>query len=384
VNEELAQHSAPAQRLLPVAEPVLAGREREYVLECLDSSWISSNGIFIERFERAFAEHCGVKHAISCSNGTVALHLALAGLGIGPGDEVICPTLTYVASANCVTYCGATPVFVDSEPFTWNMDAAAVERAVTARTRAIVAVHLYGHPVDMDRIREIAAAHGLAVVEDAAEALGATYRGQPAGSLGDVATFSFYGNKTLTTGEGGMAVTNDGALARRMRQLRGQGQDLDRRYWFPIVGFNYRMTNVAAAIGLAQLERVDWHVGRRRRNAGEYRKRLAQSERFELSPEAPWAESSFWMSSVLVRDATRRDRDEIMARLATRGIDTRPFFFPMHVLPPYRDIASHAFPVANDLSARGLNLPSGAALSDADISRVCEALEKTVEALSAR
>jgi perosamine synthetase len=222
------------------------------------------------------------------------------------------------------------------------------------------------------------------VVEDAAEALGATYRGRPAGSLGDVATFSFYGNKILTTGEGGMVVTNDGALAHRMRQLRGQGQDLDRRYWFPIVGFNYRMTNVAAAIGLAQLERVDWHVGRRRGNAGEYRKRLAHSERFELSPEAPWAESSFWMSSVLVRDATRRDRDEIMAGLATRGIETRPFFFPMHVLPPYRDIASHTFPVANDLSSRGLNLPSGATLSDADIGRVCEALGQTVEALSAR
>ena len=339
---------------------------------------ISSNGPFIERFERAFAEHCGVAHAISCANGTVALHLALLGLGIERGDEVICPTLTYVASANCVMYCGARPVFVDAEPHTWNMDPSAVEQAITSRTRAIVAVHLYGHPVDMNPIREIAAAHDLAVVEDAAEALGATYRGRPAGSLGDVATFSFYGNKLLTTGEGGMVVTNDGALASRMRQLRGQGQDLERRYWFPIVGFNYRMTNVAAAIGLAQLERVDWHVGRRRENAAQYRRRLAQSEALEFSPEARWAESSFWMSSVLVRDANRSQRDEVMADLASRGIETRPFFFPMHVLPPYREMSRRAFPVADDLSARGLNLPSGAPLTVEDIERVCLELEDCV------
>jgi perosamine synthetase len=382
MTREVAPHSdAVPERFLPIAEPVLAGREREYVLECLDSTWISSNGAFIERFERAFAEHCGVEHAISCSNGTVALHLALLGLGIGPGDEVICPTLTYVASANSIVYCGATPVFVDSEPHTWNMDPNALERAVTPRTRAIIAVHLYGHPVEMDAVREIAAAHGLGVIEDAAEALGATYRGRAVGSLGDVATFSFYGNKILTTGEGGMVVANDGALARRMRQLRGQGQDFERRYWFPIVGFNYRMTNVVAAIGTAQLECVDWHVSRRRETAAAYRVRLAKSERLVFSPEAPWAESSFWMSSVLIRDATRNQRDEVMARLARHGIETRPFFYPMHVMPPYRDVGQREFPVADDLSARGMNLPSGAGLSEADIERVCRVLEESVGAV---
>jgi perosamine synthetase len=381
----LAPHSENApERFLPVAEPLLVGREREYVLECLDSTWISSNGPFIERFEQGFAEQCGVEHAISCSNGTVALHLSLLGLGVGPGDEVICPTLTYVASANCVTYCGATPVFVDSEPLTWNMDADAVRRAITPRTRAIVAVHLYGHPVDMDPIREIAASRGLAVVEDAAEALGATYRGRPAGSLGDVATFSFYGNKLLTTGEGGMVITNDETLARHIRQLRGQGQDLERRYWFPIVGFNYRMTNVAAAIGLAQLERVDWHVARRRENATAYRSHLARSERLEFSPEAPWAQSSFWMSSVLIRDASQGQRDEVMAHLAKRRIETRPFFYPMHLLPPYRDLARDTYPVADDLSSRGMNLPSGAGLTEQDIGRVCNVLEETVAATVSR
>jgi perosamine synthetase len=372
---------ATAKRFLPVAEPALAGREREYVLECLESTWVSSNGPFNERFERAFAEYCGVDHAVSCANGTVALHLALLGLGLGPGDEVICPTLTYVATANCITYCGATPVFVDAEPNTWNMDPREVERAVTAETRAIVAVHLYGHPVDMDAIRAIARTHGLAVIEDAAEAVGATYRGEPAGSLGDVATFSFYGNKILTTGEGGMVVTNDAALARRIRQLHGQGQDFERRYWFPIVGFNYRMTNIEAAIGLAQLERAAWHVERRRENAAAYRTRLAPSERLDFSPEASWAESSYWMSSVLIRAASQDQRDEVMARLADQGIETRPLFYPMHVLPPYSDVARDTFPVADALAACGMNLPSGAALTDEDIERVCSALERAVAAV---
>jgi len=382
MTRDLARQSAlDPEPFLSVAEPVLDGREREYVLACLDSTWISSNGEFIERFERAFAEHCGVEHAISCSNGTVALHLALVGLGLGQGDEVICPTLTYVASTNCVIYCGATPVFVDSEPTTWNMDPEAVARKVTERTRAIIAVHLYGHPVDIDPLREIAAAHDLWLIEDAAEALDAKYRGRTVGSLGDVATFSFYGNKVLTTGEGGMVVTNDAALARRMRQLRGQGQDFERRYWFPIVGFNYRMTNVAAAIGLGQLERVEWHVARRRENAAGYRTRLGQDARLEFSPESAWAESSFWMSSVLIRHAGRKQRDEIMARLAHRGVETRPFFYPMHILPPYRDAAQGVFPVADDLSARGMNLPSGAALTDSDIERVCRELKEAVRAV---
>jgi perosamine synthetase len=362
-------------RRIPVAAPALVGREREYVLDAIDSSWISSSGQYIERFEAAFAEVAGCEHAVACCNGTVALHLALAALGVGPGDEVIVPTLTYVATANAVVYCGATPVLVDSEPATWNLDPERVAEAITERTRAIVVVHLYGHPADMDPIRALADSHGLAIVEDAAEAHGATYKGRPAGSLGDVATFSFYGNKIITTGEGGMLTTADRDLALHIRQLRGQGQDLERRYWFPMVGFNYRMTNVAAAIGLGQVERFDWHLGRRREIAEAYRARLAGVPGLRFSPEADWAESAYWISCVVLGDEVAIGRDEMMAALDARGIETRPFFIPMHALPMYESAAARGtFPVAGDLAARGINLPSGAGLTDDDVERVAAAV----------
>jgi perosamine synthetase len=368
-----------AAQFLPVAEPALVGREREYVLDCLDSTWISSTGKYVDRFESAFADYCGVDHALSCSNGTVALHLALRALGIGPGDEVICPTLTYVAAANSIVYCGAMPVLVDSEPETWNLDPHAVEAAVTQKTRAILAVHLYGHPADMDRIRAIADEHGLFVVEDAAESLGARHRGLRVGSLSDVATFSFYGNKIITTGEGGMVVTRDPTLAKATRQLRGQGQDPEHRYRFPIIGYNYRLTNVACAIGLAQLERVEWHVGRRREVAGWYRQLLADQPGIVFSPEADWASSSYWMSSVVLERRTADERDAVMAGLARAGIETRPFFYPMHTLPPHAD--DRPFPVADALAAGGINLPSGAALTFRDAEFVVDRLLAAVAEL---
>ena len=239
-------------------------------MDCLDSTWISSSGKYIEQFEKAFAEFCGVKHAVTCCNGTVALHLALMALGTQPGDEVIVPTLTYIATANAVTYCGARPVFVDSEPETWNMDPSLIEEKITPRTKGIIVVHLYGHPADMDPIMSIARRHGLFVIEDAAEAHGAEYKGHRVGSIGDMSTFSFYGNKIITTGEGGMVVTNNDSLASKARQLKGQGSVPDQRYWFPIIGYNYRMTNVASAIGLAQLEKAEWHIERRREVARWY------------------------------------------------------------------------------------------------------------------
>jgi perosamine synthetase len=366
-------------RRLPVAAPALVGREREYVDDCLTSTWISSTGSYIERFERGFADFCGVEHAVSCCNGTVALHLALLGLGVGPGDEVIVPSLTYVASANAVRYCGAEPVFVDSEATTWNLDPAKLEELVTPRTKGIVAVHLYGHPVDLDPVLELAGAKGVFVLEDAAEAHGALYKGRRVGSLGECAMFSFYGNKIITTGEGGMVVTDDGKLADRLRLLRGQGQDPERRYWFPIVGFNYRLTNVAAAIGVGQLERIDWHLGRRREVASWYREGLAGLDGLVFSPEAEWAESSYWMSSVLLPESL--DRDEVAAGLAEHGIDTRPFFYPVHTLPPYEDAAQgRSFPVAEHLAARGLNLPSSALLERDDVEYVCQALRDAVAA----
>ena len=259
------------RKTIPVSHPVLGGNEKRYVLECLETGWISSIGRFIRLFEDAFGRYCEARHAIACNNGTTALHLALAGLGTGPGDEIIVPTLTYIATANAVRYCGAQPVFADSEPGTMTVDPARIEERITARTKGIVVVHLYGHPADMDPILEVARRRGLFVVEDAAEAHGALYRGRKAGSLGDVATFSFYGNKIITTGEGGMVTTNDAALSERIRILRGQGMDPGRRYWFPVVGYNYRMTNIAAAIGLAQLEQIYRFIEKRLEIACRYR-----------------------------------------------------------------------------------------------------------------
>ena len=375
LNNSANRQGSP-RRSLPVAEPVLVGNERAYVLACIESMWISGVGKYVERFEAAFSQFCGVRHAVSCCNGTAALHLALLALGVGPGDGVIIPTLTFVATANAVAYCGARPVFVDSEPETWNMDPSLIEEKITSRTRGIIVVHLYGHPVDMDPVLAIARRHGLFVVEDAAEAHGAKYKGRPVGSLGDVATFSFYGNKIITTGEGGMVATDDETLARKIRQLKGQGQDFERRYWFPMLGYNYRMTNIQAAIGLAQLETVDWHLARRREIAGWYQQQLGDRPLFALQSEKPWARNVYWMNSVVLAERFPLSRDEAMRRLAEQGIETRPFFYPMHTLPMYRSVASgQAFPVAESVAARGMNLPSSSKLTYEDVTYVAQALK---------
>lgn len=363
------------KRWIPVAAPALIGNERRYVMDCIDSTWISSNGEYIDRFEESFAEFCHSRHALSCANGTVALHLALMALGVGPDDEVLVPTLTYVASANAVAYCGAKPVFVDSEPATWNLDPTRLEAHITPRTKGIMVVHLYGHPVDMDPVLDIARRHNLFVLEDAAEAHGALYRGKQVGSIGQVATFSFYGNKIITTGEGGMVVTSNDALAEKIRLLKGQGMDPARRYWFSVIGYNYRMTNIAAAIGLAQLEKIDWHLERRRAISRRYAERLADAPGVHLQAEQPWAKSVHWMNSVVLGETVTISRDAVMAELAAAGIETRPFFYPMHVLPMYAGGDSNAsYPVAERLAARGINLPSGPLLSDEDVKVVCENL----------
>ncbi len=360
---------------IPVAAPVLDGRETEYVMECLTTGWISSLGRFIGDFEAAFAAYCGVRHAVACNNGTTALHLALVALGVQPGDEVIVPTLTYIASANTVSYCGATPVFVDSDPVTFNMDPAQLEAKITPRTKGIMPVHLYGQSADMDPIRSLAARHGLFVLEDAAEAIGATYRGRRAGALGDCAAFSFFGNKIITTGEGGMVTTNDDALAARLRLYRNQGMDPARRYWFPVIGFNYRMTNIAAAIGLAQLERIDAHLAARRRIAAGYDRRLAPLQgRLETPRTAAWAQHVFWMYTVLIGPDHPGGRDAVAAALADAGVETRPVFPPLHTLPPYRALDRGPYPQATALAARGLNLPTHAKLTEADLDRVTAVL----------
>ena len=370
------------KRFIPVAAPVFAGNEKAYVMDCLDSTWISSSGKYIERFETAFADFCGVKRAAACCNGTVALHLALMALGVGPGDEVIVPTLTFVATANAVTYCGARPVFVDSEPETWNIDPAVIEEKITPRTKAIIVVHLYGHPVDMDPVLSIAHRHYLPVIEDAAEAHGALYKGRKVGSLADIATFSFYGNKIITTGEGGMVLTSDHALDARVRQLKGQGVDPERRYWFPVIGYNYRMTNVAAAIGLAQMEKAEWHVERRRQVAGWYNEHLQDVSGLTLPVEMPWARNVYWMYSVVLSQDIALNRDDVIAYLGERGIETRPFFHPMHTLPPYLELAKgQHFPIADLLGARGINLPTWAGLTQDDVRFVCHAIREGISRL---
>ena len=365
------------KRFIHVAEPALVGNEKAYVNDCIDSNWISSNGKYINRFEEEFANYCGVKYAVACSNGTTALHLALLAAGISAGDEVIIPTLTFVATANAVTYCGATPILVDSDPVTWNINPPDIERRLTSRTKAIIAVHLYGHPADMDSINAIADKHGLLVIEDAAEAHGARYKEKNAGSLGNIATFSFYGNKIITTGEGGMVVTDDKEIAYKARQLRGQGMDPARRYWFPQVGYNYRMSNVAAAIGVAQLEKIEWHLQRRRSIAYQYAEHFSNHKRIRMQPEPPSGRNAYWMSCIVLETASLISRDELALKLFDAGIETRPFFPPMHQLPMYAETArEHKFPIADMLSRSGLSLPSHANLTDDDIAYIADQVKE--------
>ncbi|HWW61278.1 MAG TPA: aminotransferase class I/II-fold pyridoxal phosphate-dependent enzyme, partial [Thermoanaerobaculia bacterium] len=347
-------------KIIRVAETILDGNELRYVTECIRTNWVSSEGPFVRRFEDAFASAVGCRYGVACSSGTAALHLVMAALKLGPGDEVILPTFTMIATANAVRYVGATPVLVDAEPRTWNMNVAAVARKITSRTRAIVAVHTYGHPVDIDPLRELAARHGLHLIEDAAEAHGATYRGRAAGSLGDAAIFSFYGNKIITSGEGGMVTTNDARIADLARQLRGHAFSPDRHFWHEHLGYNYRMTNLQAAVGLAQTERMATLIEARRRNARRYRERLSHVPGLTLPIEAAGVTNVFWMFTILVEDTFGITRDELRGALARRGIETRTTFIPIHLQPIYRDaFRGQTFPVAEELCRKGLYLPSG-------------------------
>jgi perosamine synthetase len=368
--------SLPGERI-HLSGPALIGNELEYVKRCLDSTWIS-RGEFVEAFEQKFAELCGVNHAVAVCNGTAALHLALLGLGVSPGDEVIVPSLTYVATANAVAYCGATPVFVDSEPNTWNVDPAAVDAATTHRTVGIIAVHLYGHPAEMDTLRAIASRRGLFLLEDAAQAHGACYGDKPVGSLGDAGTFSFFGGKLVTTGEGGIVVTDDSHLAETASRLRNHGHDPARRYHVTQLGFNYRLTNLAAAIGLAQLENYQWHVARRRENAARYRSHLEGHPALEMARPMPGSQSVDWLTSVAIARGTEHERDWVMAQLDNAGIETRPVFPALHHQPIYRSRFARSLPVAERLAALGLSLPSGAGLSVEQIDRVAETLLQAI------
>lgn len=358
---------------LPVAEPFLSDKELKYVSECVLTGWISSAGKFVTRFEEMLANFCGVRHSIATSSGTAALHLALLALDVGPGDEVIVPTLTFIATANAVTYTGARPIFVDSEPETWNIDPNKIEEAITSRTQAIIPVHLYGHPANMDRIIEIATHHGLVVIEDAAEAHGARYKDRHVGSIGDIGIFSFYGNKTITTGEGGMVVTNKADLAEKIRILRNHGMSRKQRYWHPVIGYNYRLTNLQAAVGVAQMEKVDVILRAKRRIAQAYNEGLKNVQGLSLPPEAPWASNVCWLYSVLIdHQVFGATRDEIMAALQAQDIETRPLFPSLHTQPVYN--TGQSLPVAEHLSAIGMSLPSATNLRRDDINRVIDTI----------
>lgn len=371
----LSARGVVSRKFIPVAHPVLTGNEKKYVNECLDEAWLTSTGKFVGLFEERFAAFCSARNAVACANGTAALHLALLALGVGEGDEVIVPTLTFVSCANVVRYCRARPVLADAEPRTMNLDPSGLEALITPRTKGILAAHLYGHPADMDAICAVARRHGLFVIEDAAEAHGAQYRDRPAGSLGDLSTFSFFANKIVTTGEGGMVTTQSDEMAARLRLLCGQGVDPQRRYWFPEIGYNYRLTNIQAAIGLAQMETVDERLARYREVAGWYNRHLAPlaGSLLSLPVEEPWARHAFWMYSVLLADGI--DRDGVMQALREDGIETRPVFHPLHTMPPYRE-PDGWYPVAEDLARRGVTLPTHGLLTEEDIAYIAARVEK--------
>ncbi|MFZ5491088.1 MAG: DegT/DnrJ/EryC1/StrS family aminotransferase [Pseudomonadota bacterium] len=369
---------------IPAAAADLSGNEEQYVVEAIRSSWVSSSGQFVTRFEQDFSRACAANFAIGTCNGTVALHLAMLALDVRPGDEVLVPSLTYVATANAIRYVGAEPVFVDVDPKTWCIDPELLEDSITPRTKGIIAVHLYGHPADMDRINHVAAVHGLWVVEDAAEAHFATYKERPVGSLAHIGTFSFFGNKIITCGEGGAVTINDRQLAIRARTLWGQGMDPERRYYFPVTGYNFRLTNVACAILCAQLERAGEIIAKRRHIFDHYKKNLSSIPGIGFQPVAEWANPAPWLFCITV-DQKRygTSRDELMHTLAESGVDTRPFFIPLHTLPPYREKSRQRreqLDVTLKLAESGINLPTYTVMDNETIERVCTVIQERCDA----
>jgi len=364
---------APTRTLIPAYRVDLSGNEKQYVNECLDSGWISAQGSFTERFEQAVAALTGARHAVAVTNGTTALHLVLHCLGIGPGDEVIVPTFTFIAPVNMIAYAGATPVFADCRRDDWLIDIDDVARRITPRTKAILPVHLYGNACDMAALMDLASRHGLAIVEDSAQSIGTRFRGRHVGTFGYSGIFSFYGNKTVTTGEGGMVITDDFERAELMRLIRGHGVPPMRNYWHEVLGFNWRMTNICAAIGLAQMERLDAILARKQEIAGRYRRLLAELPVTMPQPLAGTT-STEWVISCLL--PAPLDRESVRARMLADGVETRPLFYCAHHMPMYK--SNERFPVSEDISARGLSLPSYPGLTDDEVDTVVDALRRAI------
>ena len=376
--------------MIPVNEPLLTGREMEFVEECVRTGWISSAGRFIEEFEAHWAAYCGMQHGIAVSNGTTALQIAVESLNLKPDDEVILPSFTIISCVLAVLYNEAVPVLVDVDPSTYCLDVAQLEARITPRTRAIMPVHIYGHPVDMDPVLAIAKRHGLVVIEDAAEAHGAEYLSghdgpspvwRRCGGLGDLSTFSFYANKLITTGEGGMVLTNDGTVAERLKSLRNLSFRSEQRFLHTELGHNFRLTNMQAAIGVAQVERIDEIVARKRWMGQCYTERLSGLPWLQLPTEMPWARSVYWMYGLVIHDDTGMDAVEFAQRLRAEGVDTRPFFLGMHEQPVLRNrglFSGEQYPVSERISRQGLYLPSGLALTEGQMDHVCEAVRQVL------
>jgi perosamine synthetase len=365
--------------MIPVCEPVLDGREMKYVMDCMETNWISSAGKYISLFEEKFSQYCGVPFGVACSNCTTALHMSLVALGIGPGDEVIIPDFTLIVSANTVILAGAKPVLVDVDSKTWCIDAGLIEAKITPRTKAIMVVHMYGHPCDMEAIMEIARRHNLFVIEDCAQAHGAEVNGKKAGSFGDVSCFSFYGNKILTTGEGGMVLCRDESIAERLRLLRNQGFQ-EPRFVHEVMAFNYRLTNIQAAIGVAQTELVEEKIARKRWIGQTYNDLLSGQPDLILPHEESWAKNVYWMYGIVLKDSFGVTKDDLMKKLKEKGVDTRSFFCPMSMQPLFKGSdqrfpdVSGDYPVSVDLWNRGLYLPSGLGLTQPQMEEVVEKL----------
>lgn len=368
--------------MIPVNEPVIGSRERELVLQCLDTGWISSDGPFVVQFEERFAREVGRKHAIAVMNGSVALDAAVAALSLKVGDEVVMPTFTIISCAAAILRAGAIPVPVDCDAFTWNTSADAIIAATTPKTRAIMVVHIYGLPVDMDPVLAFAKERDIAVIEDAAEAHGLTYRGKPCGSFGDISTFSFYPNKHITTGEGGMIVTDNDTIAEKCRSLRNLGFNPNRRFVHDELGWNFRMTNLQAALGLGQIERLGENIAKKRAMGKRYRELFRGENWLELPAErSVGAENVYWVFGMVLSDAVPFDAQEMMRRLSHREIGTRPFFWGMHEQPVLRKMGlfeNVSLPVAERLSRRGFYVPSGLALTDAQMVEVAAAVKEVL------
>lgn len=376
--------------MIPVNEPLLGQRDLEYVSECVRTGWISSAGRFIKAFEQGWAEYCGRKHGIAVCNGTAALQAAVAALSLRPGDEVIMPTFTIISCALAVVYAGGVPVLVDSDPETWTMNVNRIADRITPRTKAIMAVHMYGHPVDMDPILDLAEQHGLAVIEDAAEAHGANYLSgrytaektwQRCGSFGTMSCFSFYANKVITTGEGGMVLTDTPTLADKVRSLRDLCFETGQRFLHNELGYNFRITNLQAALGVAQVERIDELVARKRWMGQTYTRRLQGLSSLQLPAEKSWAQNVYWMYGVVISEETGMNAATFAERLAAQGVQTRPFFLGIHEQPVFRRsglFRSEVYPVAERLARQGLYLPSGMALTEVQLEQVVEAVQRVL------